>query len=109
VEKLEDAGFVHKPGACWTAPRSPAGKFLSLSLAEFPPPGATQLYTYNVERDLFDAMLIRNAHEKGAKVLQGASVQQVLFADGRAVGARIAAADGRPGALSSLERVAEGS
>jgi hypothetical protein len=27
-------------------------------------------------------------------VLQGASVQQVLFADGRAVGARIAAADG---------------
>jgi flavin-dependent dehydrogenase len=94
LEKMEDAAFVHKPGACWTAPRAPVGKFLSLRLAEFPPPGATQFYTYNVERDLFDTMLIRHAHEKGAKVLQGASVQHVRFEDGRAVGARIAVADG---------------
>ena len=94
LEKIEDAGFVHKPGACWTAPRSPIGKFVSLRLAEFPPPGATQSYTYNVERDVFDTMLLRHAHEKGAKVLQGVKVNQVLFDGDRAVGVRAEAIDG---------------
>lgn len=86
LPKIEDAGFVHKPGACWTAPRHPPGHLLSLRLAEFPMPGAIQPYTYNVERDVFDTMLLRHAHERGAKVLQGVSVRHVLFEDGRAVG-----------------------
>jgi flavin-dependent dehydrogenase len=94
LEKIEDAGFVHKPGACWTGPNSPAGKFVAIRLGEFPPPGATQLYTYNVERDLFDAMLLRHANELGAKVLQGVNVRRVLFEEDRAVGVRAAAADG---------------
>lgn len=94
LEKIEDAGFVHKPGACWTAPRAPVGKFVSIRLGEYPPPGATQLYTYNVERDVFDAMLLRHAHELGAKVVQGVSVQEVLFERGRAVGVRAKVADG---------------
>src|SRR5947207_7198227 len=68
LEKMEQAQFVHKPGACWTAPRTPVGKFVSIRLAEFPPPGATQFYTYNVERDVFDTLLLRHAHELGAKV-----------------------------------------
>ena len=42
LEKMEDAGFVHKPGACWTAARSPAGKFVAIRLGEFPPPDAEQ-------------------------------------------------------------------
>ncbi len=88
LEKIEDAGFVHKPGACWTAPRAPAGKFVSLRLGEFPPPGAPQLFTYNVERDVFDTLLLRHAHEKGAKVLQGVNVHRVLFDGDRAVGVR---------------------
>ena len=94
LEKIEDAGFVHKPGACWTAPRSTVGNFIAIRLGEFPPPGATQLYTYNVERDLFDTMLIRHAHEQGAKVVQGVSVQEVLFEGDRAVGVRAKVADG---------------
>ena len=94
LEKMEAARFVHKPGACWTAPRSPAGKFVAIRLGEFPPPGATQLYTYNVERDEFDAMLIRHAHELGARVLQGVGAQQVLFQGDRAVGVRAKLADG---------------
>jgi 1H-pyrrole-2-carbonyl-[peptidyl-carrier protein] chlorinase len=89
LEKIEDAGFVHKPGACWTSPRSPVGKFVSLRLGEFPPPDAKQFYTYNVERDVFDTMLLRHAHEKGAKVLQGTKVQRVLFEGDRAVGVRV--------------------
>jgi FADH2 O2-dependent halogenase len=94
LEKIEDAGFIHKPGACWTAPRSPVGKFVSLRLGEFPPPDAKQFYTYNVERDVFDTMLLRHAHEKGAKVLQGTKVKSVLFEDDRAVGVRVEAIPG---------------
>lgn len=94
LEKMEDAGFVHKPGACWTAPRSPVGRFVAIRLGEFPPPGATQLYTYNVERDVFDAMLIRHASETGAKVLQGVTVQTVHFDGDRATGVCAKVADG---------------
>ena len=85
---------MHKPGACWTAARSPAGKFVAIRLGEFPPPDATQLYTYNVERDVFDAMLLRHAHELGAKVLQGVTAQHVIFEEGRAVGVRVKVTDG---------------
>jgi FADH2 O2-dependent halogenase len=94
LEKIEDAGFVAKPGACWTAPRSPLGRFVSLRLGEFPPPDAPQLYTYNVERDWFDTMLLRHAAEKGAKVLQGVNVGGVLFDGDRAVGVRARLMDG---------------
>jgi flavin-dependent dehydrogenase len=94
LEKIEDAGFVHKPGGCWTAPRSRIGKFVAIRLGEFPPPGDTQLYTYNVERDVFDTMLLRHANELGAKVLQGVTVQRVLFDGDRAIGVRARAADG---------------
>jgi FADH2 O2-dependent halogenase len=91
---MEDAGFVHKPGAAWTAPRSRVGKYVSLSLSEAPPPGAFQYYTYNVERDQLDALLLRHAHESGAKVLQGVAVQKVLFSGDRAIGVRARVVDG---------------
>src|SRR5205823_282411 len=94
LPKIEDAGFVHKPGACWTAPRAPVGKYVAIRLGEFPPPGATQFYTYNVERDVFDTMLLRHAHDLGAKVLQGVKAQSVLFDGDRAVGVRVSVADG---------------
>src|SRR2546426_843534 len=94
LPKIEDAGFVHKPGACWTSPRATPGKFVSLRLGEFPPPNAPQLYTYNVERDWFDTLLLRHAHDLGARVIQGANVKQVLFDEGRAVGVRVAVTDG---------------
>lgn len=94
LPRMEDAGFVHKPGACWTAPSASPGSFFSLRLAEFPMPEAVQTYTYNVERDLFDTLLLRHAHEGGAHVLQGVSAREVLFEDGRAVGARLRVADG---------------
>ncbi len=94
AQKIEDAGFVKKGGACWTAPRSPEGRFVAIRLGEFPIPGSDLLYTYNVERDALDAMLLRHAHELGAKVLQGVAVQRVLFEAGRAVGVTAKMADG---------------
>ncbi len=94
LPKIEEAGFVHKPGVCWTAPRSPVDKFLRIKTSDYPFPGAVQSHSYNVERDAFDALLLRHAHELGAKVLQGVGVQRVLFEDGRAVGVRAVVSDG---------------
>ncbi|HYT29433.1 MAG TPA: NAD(P)/FAD-dependent oxidoreductase [Actinomycetota bacterium] len=93
-EKMEDAGFVHKPGAAWTSPRAPLGTFFSIRLAEFAMPGAKQPYTYNIERDEFDTLLLRHAHDQGAKVLEGVNVQRVLFDGERAVGVRVRVVEG---------------
>ena len=41
-----------------------------------------------------DTLLLRHAHDKGAKVLQGVKVRHVLFEEGRAVGVRAHVADG---------------
>ncbi len=94
LDKMNDAGFIHKPGTGWNAPRSPLWKFVEIWLFEYPIPNAPQPYTYNVERDVMDTMLLRHAHENGAKVLQGVKVQNVLFEDGRAVGVRAQVTDG---------------
>jgi flavin-dependent dehydrogenase len=94
LDKMNDAGFIHKPGTGWNAPRSPLWKFIEIWLFEFPLPGTPQPYTYNVERDVMDAMLIRHAHENGVKVLQGVKVERVLFEGDRAVGVRAKVSDG---------------
>lgn len=93
--KIEDAGFVHKPGTAWTAPRSAVGQYFSLRLTDFPTEDTpAPFHTYNVERDVFDAMLLRHASEKGARVLQGVRVTKVLFDGDRAVGVRAQVDDG---------------
>lgn len=94
LDKMDDAGFVHKPGTAWNAPRSHPWRFIDIFLFEYPLPGSPRQYTYSVERDVMDAMLLRHAHENGAKVLQGVNVKRVLFENGRAVGVRAGAADG---------------
>jgi flavin-dependent dehydrogenase len=94
LPKMEMAGFVHKPGTGWAGPRTALGKYVWIRINEAPPPDAVQLHTYNVERDILDAMLLRHAHELGARVLQGVTVREILFEDGRAVGARVQVADG---------------
>ena len=92
--KIEEAGFVHKPGACWTAPNAPIGKYVEIRLGEFPLAAAKQGYTYNVERNVLDTMLLRHAHDLGAKVVQGVQVQKVLFDGDRAVGVRAKVTNG---------------
>ncbi len=63
MDKMDDAGFIRKPGTGWNAPRSPLWKFIEIWLFEFPLPGTPRPYTFNVERDVLDTMLIRHAHE----------------------------------------------
>jgi FADH2 O2-dependent halogenase len=94
LDKMEDAGFVHKPGAAWNSPRSPLWRFIEIPLFEYPIPGGPRPYTFNLERNVLDTMLLRHAHENGAKVLQGVRVDRVLFEDGRATGVRASAGDG---------------
>jgi 1H-pyrrole-2-carbonyl-[peptidyl-carrier protein] chlorinase len=94
LDKMNDAGFIHKPGTGWNAHRSPLWKFIEVWLFEYPIPNAPQPYTYNVERDAMDTMLLRHAHEHGVKVLQGVKVKEVLFEGDRAVGVRAQLTDG---------------
>jgi 1H-pyrrole-2-carbonyl-[peptidyl-carrier protein] chlorinase len=94
LPKMEDAGFVHKEGVGWTAPRSRLWNLVSIRTSDFPAPNAVQTYSYNVERDVFDTLLLRHAHELGAKVLQGVNVKRVLFDGDRAVGVRVEMTEG---------------
>jgi FADH2 O2-dependent halogenase len=94
LPKMNDAGFIPKPGTGWNGPRSPVWKFVEIPLFEIPIEGNTQPYTFHVERDAMDAMLLRHALDNGAKVLQGVKVTDVLFEDGRAVGVRAQVDDG---------------
>lgn len=101
LPKMEDAGFVHKQGVGWTAPRARIWNLVAIRTSDFPPPNAVQTYSYNVERDLMDTLLLRHAHELGAKVVQGVNVKRVLFDGGRAVGVRVSATDGWESDLSA--------
>jgi flavin-dependent dehydrogenase len=94
MDKMDDAGFIRKPGTGWNAPRSPLWRFVEIWLFEYPLPGTPRPYTFNVERDEMDTLLLRHAHDSGAKVLQGVGVQTVLFEGDRAVGVRAKVADG---------------
>jgi FADH2 O2-dependent halogenase len=94
LDKMNDAGFIHKPGTGWNAPRSQLWKFVEIWLFEYPIPNAPQPYTYSVERNEMDTLLLRHAHESGAKVLQGVQVKHVLFEGDRAVGVRAKVDDG---------------
>jgi FADH2 O2-dependent halogenase len=94
LDKMEEVGFTPKPGVVWTTPAARTGKFVWVRTADYPFPKAPRPYSFNVERDQFDAMLLRHAHELGATVLQGVSAKEVVFEDGRAVGARISGLEG---------------
>jgi FADH2 O2-dependent halogenase len=94
LQTLTDAGFHPKRGSGWNGPRSRPWAFVEVPLFEFPMEGNPQDFTYHVERDVMDSLLLRHAHDLGAKVLQGVTVTQVLFEGDRAVGVRAKAADG---------------
>jgi flavin-dependent dehydrogenase len=94
LDKINEKGFIHKPGTGWNGPRSPLWKFVEIWLFEYPIPNAPQPFTYNIERDELDTLLLRNAKDNGAQVLQGVKVQKVLFEGDRAVGVRAQVSDG---------------
>ena len=57
--------------------------------------------TWQVLRSRFDSMLLDNAVEKGAELRRGLAVTQVLFEDGRAVGAEVETSEGAKGRIEA--------
>jgi FADH2 O2-dependent halogenase len=86
--------FTKKPGVCWTSPSARVGQHIKIILSDFPIEGAPVPHSFNVERDVFDAALLRHASESGATVVQGAEVLEVLFSGERAAGLKVRYAPG---------------
>lgn len=77
LNTMENEGFVRKYGAAWH-PTSARGEF-AIKFAEFPQPGIDQDHTYHVDRSKFDLLLLKHAQGLGSDVIQGVSVNEVLF------------------------------
>src|SRR5688500_15470191 len=67
LARMDEAGFVRRMAIHCTWPQTPERPFLSIPVAEHPPPRALRTYGYNVERDSFDTMLINHARATGVK------------------------------------------
>jgi 1H-pyrrole-2-carbonyl-[peptidyl-carrier protein] chlorinase len=75
---LEREGFPKKHGASWHPITRGEAR---ISFDEFPQEGITQDYTYHVDRQKFDLLLLKHAESLGSRVYQGAQVTKVLFDD----------------------------
>jgi FADH2 O2-dependent halogenase len=84
--KMEQMGWVPKPGATWTGFKGGVGSEFVVTFADEPQDIPNPEYTYHVDRAIFDAMFLKHAQELGANVVQGASVKKILFEGDRAVG-----------------------
>lgn len=114
AESTFKVGESLMPGTYWTFQR--LGLLDKLSKLAFPRKYSVQFYgasgkasapfyfnennphessvTWQVLRSEFDALMLENAEEKGARVVRGASVLEVLLKGSRAVGVRVKLPDG---------------
>jgi FADH2 O2-dependent halogenase len=74
---LEREGFPRKYGASWHPPVTKGQA--DISFDEFPQEGITQQYTYHVDRQKLDLLLLKHAESLGSRVYQGVQVSEVLF------------------------------
>ena len=82
----ESAGFPQSGGVVY---HPEIGFDVSLAYKDFPQDGVDQGYTYQVDRARFDMLLLKHAENQGCRILQGVSVDEVLFGDdGHAGGIR---------------------
>jgi flavin-dependent dehydrogenase len=84
-----DATFQHKRGSCRVWGREP-----TLQWTDFDSEATDRTYSLQVERSLFDLILLRRAEALGATVRQGHRVEAVLWEGDRAVGVRYRTPDG---------------
>ncbi len=84
---MEAADFPRSGGVVY----HPGGReVVDLAYAEFPQQGVEQGYTYHVDRSKLDLLLLKHAENQGCRIVQGASVREVVFdADGRATGVQV--------------------
>ncbi len=83
---MESAGFPHSGGVVY---HPQIGFDVALAYRDFPQEGVEQDYTYQVDRARFDMLLLKHAESLGVRILEGVSVEEVLFGDdGHAGGIR---------------------
>jgi 1H-pyrrole-2-carbonyl-[peptidyl-carrier protein] chlorinase len=89
---LEREGFPRKYGASWHPPVVKGEA--DICFDEFPQEGVSQDYTYHVDRQKFDLLLLKHAESLGSRVYQGVQVSEVLFDEkSYASGVRLRIAD----------------
>src|SRR5215475_1566140 len=76
---MEREGFVRKYGASWHPPVKEGQADIAFN--EFPQEKISQDYTYHVDRQKLDLLLLKHAESLGTKVYQGVQVSEVLFDD----------------------------
>jgi len=89
-EEIAAAGFPRKRGGTFRWGRSPEPWTFAFTKNPDDPYG----FAYQVERDRFDDMLLRNAARKGVDVREEHTVSGLIVEDGRAVGVRYRGGDG---------------
>jgi FADH2 O2-dependent halogenase len=91
MPKIDAAGFQKKYGAAWSTAGSldqgqEAGfqhdfADVDIQFVERDQPGVDRPYTYHVDRERFDLILLKHAESLGAKVFSGVRVNEVDFTD----------------------------
>lgn len=77
LKVMEEEGFPKKYGASWHPPDK--AKAFHIEFKEFPQPGIEQQYTYHVNREKLDLLLLKHAEKLGSKIYQGVRVKDVVF------------------------------
>lgn len=90
-EEVERAGFPRKNGGTFRWGKSPVPWTFHFTKRTNDPYG----YAYQVERAVFDDILLRNAQKKGVAVREGHEVTSVLQEADRVAGVRYRDAEGR--------------
>ena len=85
IEKLEAVGYPVKRGVLFRLEKEDSD--YAYRTDEFPE-YFDRPWAYHVDRASYDQIMLDNAREKGADVLEGCPVKEVLFEDERAVGVR---------------------
>lgn len=85
LEKMKASNFTVKESVQFV---TPSGKDSApFFFPDWDP--AEWTYTWQVERSLFDQMMLNNAREHGAEVVEQANVREVIFENDRAVGVKV--------------------
>lgn len=85
LDTVDAEGFVRRAGIAWAGSCAAPTSALSIRTADFPPPRALRRYGFNVERSVFDELLLQQAERAGARLCRGVTVDRVVFEADRAV------------------------
>ncbi len=101
LPQIDATGFVRREGVGWTLPIEGRPEVSRFPVAKYPAPRALRRYGFNVEREVFDALLLQHAVFCGVRVFNKTIARKVLLKDDRALGVEVQLPDGNPQVLTS--------